>query len=166
MTRIEIAEKIANTMKILQDVKGNDTFTSKEYQQFRKNGLSLQALRDSHFIKVNYFETFTKTVPNSSSDDYMFNNQGQIIMKRDEYKRLPEIAKEALIKTNNGQPLIISCPKEITITGKRYYYIADYDRMADFIQKIYKYLISKREEKEQELAELDSKIAKCQEFFK
>lgn len=166
MTRIEIAEKIADTMKILQSTKGNDTFTAKEYKQFRKNGLSLQTLRDHHFIKVNYSETFTKTVPNFHSHDYMFNNQGQIIMERYEYNRLPEIAKKALIKINNDQPLIINCPKEITITGKRYYYIADYDRMKDSIQDEWEYLIAKKEEKEQELIEINDKIAEFQEFFK
>lgn len=166
MTRIKIAEKIANTMKVLQDAKGNDTFTAKEYQQFRKNGLSLQTLRDRYFITVNYFETFTKTVPNSSSKNYMFNNQGQAIMTIQEYEHLPKIAKEALIKINNDQPLIIERPKEITITGKRYYYIADYDRMAQSIQAEWKYLNSKKEEKEQELMEINDKITKFQEFFK
>lgn len=166
MTRIEIAEKIANTIRILQDAKGNDTFTAKEYQQFRKNGLSLQTLRDRHFIEVNYFETFTKTVPNSSSKTYMFNNQGQAIMTIQEYEHLPKIAKEALIKINNDQPLIIERPKEIIITGKRYYYIANYDRMTNSIQSEWRYLISKKEEKEQELIEINDKIAKFQEIFK
>ena len=166
MTRIESAEKIINTMRILQSEKGNDTFTAKEYQQFKKNGLSLQALRDHHFIEVNYFETFTKIVPNSSSKNYMFNNQGQAIMTIQKYEHLPKIAKEALIKINNDQPLIIGHPKEITITGKRHYYITNYDKMTDFAKREREYFLAKKEEKEQELIEINDKIKKLEEIFK
>ena len=166
MTRIESAKKIANAMRILEKEKGNNAFTAKEYKQFGKNMPSLQTLRDKYLIKVNNSETFTKTIPNSSSECYVYNNKNQIVMKWNEYKNLSKIAQEALIKANEGKAFEIKCPDEITITCKRYYYVADYDEMADFAKRERKYFLAKKEEKEQELIEINNKIEKLEEIFK
>ena len=166
MTRIESAEKITNAMRILEKEKGNEVFTAKEYKQFGKNMPSLQTLRDKYLIKVNNSETFTKTIPNSSSECYVYNNKNQVVMKWNEYKNLSKIAQEALIKANDGEAFEIKCPDEITITCKRYYYVADYDEMADFARRERKYFLAKKEEKEQELIEINNKIEKLEEIFK
>ena len=166
MTRIESAERITNAMRILEKEKGNNAFTAKEYKQFGKNMPSLQTLRDKYLIKVNNSETFTKTIPNSSSECYVYNNKKQVVMKWNEYKNLSKIAQDALIKANDGEAFEIKCPDEITITCKRYYYIADYDEMADFARKERKYFLEKKEEKEQELIEINNKIEKLEEIFK
>ena len=166
MTRIESAEKITNAMRILEKEKGNNAFTAKEYKQFGKNMPSLQTLRDKYLIKVNNSETFTKTIPNSSSECYVYNNKKQVVMKWNEYKNLSKIAQDALIKANDGEAFEIKCPDEITITCKRYYYIADYDEMADFAKRERKYFLAKKEEKEQELIEINNKIEKLEEIFK
>ena len=166
MTRIESAEKIANAMRILEKEKGNKVFTAKEYKQFGKNMPSLQTLRDKYLVKMNNSETFTKTIPNSSSECYVYNNKKQVVMKWNEYKNLSKIAQDALIKANDGEAFEIKCPDEITITCKRYYYIADYDEMADFARIERKYFLTKKEEKEQELIEINNKIEKLEEIFK
>ena len=166
MTRIESAEKIVNAMRILEKEKGSQVFTAKEYKQFGKDISSLQTLRDKRLIKVNSSETFTKTIPNSSSECYVYNNKKQIVMKWNEYKSLSKIAQEALIKANNGEAFEIKCPDEITITCKRYYYVADYDEMADFAKREREYFLTKKEEKEQELIEINNKIEKLEEIFK
>ena len=166
MTRIESAEKITNAMRILEKEKGNNAFTAKEYKQFGKNIPSLQTLRDKRLIKVNSSETFTKNIPNSSSEYYVYNNKNQIVMKFMDYKFLPKPAQEALIKANDGKAFEIKCPDEITITCKRYYYIADYNEMADFVRGEREYFLEKKEEKEQELIEINNKIEKLEEIFK
>lgn len=166
MTRIESAEKITNAMRILEKEKGNNAFTAKEYKQFGKNMPSLQTLRDKRLVKMNNFETFTKTIPNSSSECYVYNNKKQVVMKWNEYKNLSKIAQEALIKANDGEAFEIKCPDEITITCKRYYYVADYDEMADFAKREREYFLTKKEEKEQELIEINNKIEKLEEIFK
>ena len=166
MTRIESAEKITNAMRILEKEKGNNVFTAKEYKQFGKNMPSLQTLRDKYLIKVNNSETFTKTIPNSSSECYVYNNKKQVVMKWNEYKNLSKIAQDALIKANDGEAFEIKCPDEITITCKRYYYVADYDEMADFAKRERGYFLTKKEEKEQELIEINNKIEKLEEIFK
>ena len=166
MTRIESAEKITNAMRILEKEKGNEVFTAKEYKQFGKNMPSLQTLRDKYLVKMNNSETFIKTIPNSSSECYVYNNKKQIVMKWNEYKNLSKIAQEALIKANDGEAFEIKCPDEITITCKRYYYVADYDEMADFARRERKYFLAKKEEKEQELIEINNKIEKLEEIFK
>ena len=166
MTRIESAEKITNAMRILEKEKGNNAFTAKEYKQFGKNMPSLQTLRDKRLIKVNNSETFTKTIPNSSSECYVYNNKKQVVMKWNEYKNLSKIAQDALIKANDGEAFEIKCPDEITITCKRYYYVADYDEMADFTKREREYFLMKKEEKEQELIEINNKIEKLEEIFK
>lgn len=166
MTRIESAEKITNAMRILEKEKGNNAFTAKEYKQFGKNMPSLQTLRDKRLIKVNNSETFTKTIPNSSSECYVYNNKNQVVMKWNEYKNLSKIAQDALIKANDGEAFEIKCPDEITITCKRYYYVADYDEMADFTKREREYFLMKKEEKEQELIEINNKIEKLEEIFK
>ena len=166
MTRIESAEKITNAMRILEKEKGNEIFTAREYKQFGKNMPSLQTLKDKYLIKVNNSETFTKTIPNSSSECYVYNNKNQVVMKWNEYKNLSKIAQEALIKANDGEAFEIKCPDEITITCKRYYYVADYDEMADFAKREREYFLMKKEEKEQELIEINNKIEKLEEIFK
>lgn len=166
MTRIESAEKITNAMRILEKEKGNEVFTAKEYKQFGKNISSLQTLRDKRLIKMNNSETFTKTIPNSSSECYVYNNKKQVVMKWNDYKILPKTAQEALIKANDGEAFEIKCPDEITITCKRYYYVADYDEMADFAKREREYFLMKKEEKEQELIEINNKIEKLEEIFK
>lgn len=166
MTRIESTEKITNAMRILEKEKGNEVFTAKEYKQFGKDISSLQTLRDKYLIKVNNSETFTKTVPNSSSECYVYNNKNQVVMKWNEYKNLSKIAQEALIKANDGKAFEIKCPDEITITCKRYYYVADYDEMADFARREREYFLAKKEEKEQELIDINNKIEKLEEIFK
>lgn len=166
MTRIESAEKITNAMRILEKEKGNNAFTAKEYKQFGKNMPSLQTLRDKRLVKMNNSETFTKTIPNSSSECYVYNNKNQVVMKWNEYKNLSKIAQEALIKANDGEAFEIKCPDEITITCKRYYYVADYDEMADFAKREREYFLAKKEEKEQELIEINNKIEKLEEIFK
>lgn len=166
MTRIESAEKITNAMRILEKEKGNNAFTAKEYKQFGKNMPSLQTLRDKRLIKMNNSETFTKTIPNSSSECYVYNNKKQVVMKWNEYKNLSKIAQDALIKANDGEAFEIKCPDEITITCKRYYYVADYDEMADFAKRERGYFLTKKEEKEQELIEINNKIEKLEEIFK
>ena len=166
MTRIESAEKITNAMRILEKEKGNEVFTAREYKQFGKNMPSLQTLRDKYLIKVNNSETFTKTIPNSSSECYVYNNKKQVVMKWNDYKILPKTAQEALIKSNDGEAFEIKCPDEITITCKRYYYVADYDEMADFAKREREYFLTKKEEKEQELIEINNKIEKLEEIFK
>ena len=87
-------------------------------------------------------------------------------MKWNEYKNLSKIVQEALIKTNDGEAFEIKCPDEITITCKRYYYVADYDEMADFAKREREYFLTKKEEKEQELIEINNKIEKLEEIFK
>lgn len=166
MTRIESAEKIVNAMRILKKEKGNKVFTAKEYKQFGKDISSLQTLRDKRLIKVNNSETFVKNIPNSSSECYIYNNKQQVVMKWMDYKNLSKIAQEALIKANDGEAFEIKCPDEITITCKRYYYIADYDEMADFAKREREYFLAKKEEKEQELIEINNKIEKLEEIFK
>ena len=166
MTRIESAEKITNAMRILEKEKGNKAFTAREYKHFGKDMPSLQTLRDKYLIKVNNSETFTKTIPNSSSECYVYNNKKQVVMKWNDYKILPKIAQEALIKANDGEAFEIKCPDEIAITCKRYYYIADYDEMADFARREREYFLEKKEEKEQELIEINNKIEKLEEIFK
>ena len=166
MTRIESAEKITNAMKVLKKEKGNEVFTAREYKQFGKNMPSLQTLRDKRLVKMNNSETFTKTIPNSSSECYVYNNKKQVVMKWNEYKSLSKIAQEALIKANDGEVFEIKCPDEITITCKRYYYIADYDEMADFAKREREYFLMKKEEKEQELIDINNKIEKLEEIFK
>ena len=166
MTRIESAEKITNAMRILEKEKGNNAFTAKEYKQFGKNMPSLQTLRDKRLVKMNNSETFTKTIPNSSSECYVYNNKNQAIMKWADYKFLPKPAQEALIKANDGKAFEIKYPDEITISCKRYYYVADYDEMADFAKREREYFLTKKEEKEQELIEINNKIEKLEEIFK
>ena len=166
MTRIESAEKITNAMRILEKEKGNKVFTAKEYKQFGKDMPSLQTLRDKRLVKMNNSETFTKTIPNSSSECYVYNNKKQVVMKWNEYKSLSKIAQEALIKANDGEAFEIKCPDEITITCKRYYYVADYDEMAVFARIERKYFLTKKEEKEQELIDINNKIEKLEEIFK
>ena len=166
MTRIESAEKITNAMKVLKKEKGNEVFTAREYKQFGKNMPSLQTLRDKRLVKMNNSETFTKTIPNSSSECYVYNNKKQVVMKWNEYKNLSKIAQEALIKANDGEAFEIKCPDEIIITCKRYYYVADYDEMADFAKREREYFLAKKEEKEQELIEINNKIEKLEEIFK
>ena len=166
MTRIESAEKITNAMRILEKEKGNEVFTAREYKHFGKDMPSLQTLRDKRLIKVNNSETFTKTIPNSSSECYAYNNKNQVVMKWNEYKNLSKIAQEALIKANDGKAFEIKCPDEITITCKRYYYVADYDEMADFAKREREYFLMKKEEKEQELIDINNKIEKLEEIFK
>ena len=166
MTRIESAEKITNAMRILEKEKGNEVFTAREYKQFGKNIPSLQTLRDKRLVKMNNSETFAKTIPNSSSECYVYNNKKQVVMKWNEYKNLSKIAQEALIKANDGEAFEIKCPDEITITCKRYYYVADYDEMADFVRGEREYFLEKKEEKEQELIEINDKIEKLEEIFK
>lgn len=166
MTRIESAEKITNAMRILEKEKGSQVFTAKEYKHFGKDMPSLQTLRNKRLIKMNNSETFTKTIPNSSSECYVYNNKKQVVMKWNEYKNLSKIAQEALIKANDGEAFEIKCPEEITITCKRYYYVADYDEMADFAKREREYFLMKKEEKEQELVEINNKIEKLEEIFK
>ena len=166
MTRIESAEKITNAMRILEKEKGSKAFTAKEYKHFGKDMPSLQTLRDKRLIKVNNSETFEKNIPNSSSECYVYNNKKQVVMKWNEYKNLSKIAQEALIKANDGKAFEIKCPDEITITCKRYYYVADYDEMANFTRIERKYFLAKKEEKEQELIEINNKIEKLEEIFK
>lgn len=166
MTRIESAEKITNAMKVLKKEKGNEVFTAREYKQFGKNMPSLQTLRDKRLVKMNNSETFTKTIPNSSSECYVYNNKKQVVMKLMDYRNLSKIAQEALIKANDGEAFEIKCPDEITITCKRYYYIADYDEMADFAKREREYFLTKKEEKEQELIDINNKIEKLEEIFK
>ena len=166
MTRIESAEKITNAMKVLKKEKGNEVFTAREYKQFGKNMPSLQTLRDKYLVKMNNSETFTKTIPNSSSECYVYNNKTQVVMKWNEYKNLSKIAQDALIKANDGEAFEIKCPDEITITCKRYYYVADYDEMADFAKREREYFLTKKEEKEQELIDINNKIEKLEEIFK
>ena len=166
MTRIESAEKITNAMKVLKKEKGNEAFTAREYKQLGKDMPSLQTLRDKYLIKVNSFETFTKNIPNSSSECYVYNNKNQVVMKLMDYKNLSKIAQEALIKANDGEAFEIKCPDEITISCKRYYYVADYDEMADFAKRERKYFLMKKEEKEQELIDINNKIEKLEEIFK
>lgn len=166
MTRIESAEKITNAMRILEKEKGNEVFTAKEYKHFGKDMPSLQTLRNKRLVKMNNSETFTKTIPNSSSECYVYNNKKQVVMKWADYKILPKIAQEALIKSNGGEVFEIKCPDEITITCKRYYYVADYDEMADFAKREREYFLTKKEEKEQELIEINNKIEKLEEIFK
>lgn len=166
MTRIESAEKITNAMRILEKEKGNKAFTAREYKQLGKDIPSLQTLRDKRLIKVNNSETFTKNIPNSSSECYIYNNKHQAVMKWRDYEILPKIAQEALVKANNGEAFEIKCPDEITITCKRYYYAADYDEMADFAKREREYFLTKKEEKEQELIEINNKIEKLEEIFK
>ena len=166
MTRIESAEKITNAMRILEKEKGEKVFTAKEYKQFGKDISSLQTLRDKRLIKVNNSETFTKTIPNSSSECYVYNNKNKVVMKWNEYKNLSKIAQEALIKSNDGEAFEIKCPDEINISCKRYYYVADYDEMADFAKREREYFLTKKEEKEQELIEINNKIEKLEEIFK
>ena len=166
MTRIESAEKITNAMRILEKEKGNEAFTAREYKHFGKDMPSLQTLRDKYLVKVNNFETFTKTIPNSSSECYVYNNKKQVVMKLMDYKNLSKIAQEALIKANDGEAFEIKCPDEITITCKRYYYVADYDEMADFAKRERGYFLTKKEEKEQELIDINNKIEKLEEIFK
>ena len=166
MTRIESAEKITNAMRILEKEKGNEAFTAREYKQVGKNISSLQTLRDKRLVKMNNSETFTKTIPNSSSECYVYNNKNQVVMKWTDYKILPKIAQEALIKSNGGEAFAIKCPDEITISCKRYYYVADYDEMADFARREREYFLAKKEEKEQELIEINNKIEKLEEIFK
>lgn len=166
MTRIESAENITNAMRILEKEKGNEVFTAKEYKHFGKDMPSLQTLRNKRLIKVNSSETFEKNIPNSSSESYVYNNKKQVVMKWNDYKFLPKTALEALIKLNDGEAFEIKCPDEITITCKRYYYIADYDEMADFAKREREYFLTKKEEKEQELVEINNKIEKLEEIFK
>ena len=166
MTRIESAEKIANAMRILEKEKGSQVFTAKEYKHFGKDMPSLQTLRDKHLIKVNNSETFVKNIPNSSSECYIYNNKKQVVMKWADYKNLSKIAQEALIKANDGEAFEIKCPDEIAITCKRYYYVADYDEMANFAKIERKYFLTKKEEKEQELIDINNKIEKLEEIFK
>ena len=166
MTRIESAEKITNAMRILEEEKGNEVFTAREYKHFGKDMPSLQTLRDKRLIKVNNSETFTKTIPNSSSECYVYNNKNQVVMKWMDYKNLSKIAQEALIKANDGKAFEIKCPDEITITCKRYYYVAHYDEMADFAKREREYFLTKKEEKEQELIDINNKIEKLEEIFK
>ena len=87
-------------------------------------------------------------------------------MKLMDYKSLSKIAQEALIKANDGEAFEIKCPDEITITCKRYYYVADYDEMADFVKRERGYFLMKKEEKEQELIDINNKIEKLEEIFK
>ena len=166
MTRIESAEKITNAMRILEKEKGNNAFTAKEYKQFGKNISSLQTLRDKRLVKMNNSETFVKNIPNSSSECYIYNNKKQVVMKWADYKNLSKIAQEALIKANDGEAFEIKCPDEIAITCKRYYYVADYDEMVDFAKREREYFLAKKEEKEQELIEINNKIEKLEEIFK
>ena len=166
MTRIESAEKITNAMKVLKKEKENKIFTAREYKQLGKDMPSLQTLRDKRLIKVNSSETFTKNIPNSSSECYIYNNKKQIVKKFMNYKNLSIIAQEALIKANDGEAFEIKCPDEIAITCKRYYYVADYDEMADFAKREREYFLTKKEEKEQELIDINNKIEKLEEIFK
>ena len=166
MTRIESAEKITNAMKILEKETGNKVFTAKEYKHFGKDMPSLQTLRNKRLIKMNNSETFTKNIPNSSSECYVYNNKKQVVMKWNDYKILPKTAQEALIKANDGETFEIKCPDEIAITCKRYYYIADYDEMAEFAKREREYFLTKKEEKEQELIDINNKIEKLEEIFK
>ncbi len=166
MTALEIDARITNAMKILKTKKGKNTFTAKEYEQFGGNKLSLQALRDKSLVKIDHYETFVKTIPNSSSECYIYNSKNQIVMKWKAYMWLPRIAQEALIKSNDGEPFEIKCPEEITISCKRYYYVADYDEMVNYKKKEMKYFLAKKEKKEQELIEINNKIEKLEEIFK
>ena len=153
-------------MRILEKEKRNEAFTAREYKQLGKDMPSLQTLRDKRLIKLNSSETFIKTIPNSSSECYVYNNKKQVVMKLMDYKSLSKIAQEALIKANDGEAFEIKCPDEITITCKRYYYIADYDEVADFAKREIGYFLTKKEEKEQELIDINNKIEKLEEIFK
>ena len=166
MKKIERKEKITKKKKKKKKEKGKKVFTAKEYKQFGKDMPSLQTLRDKRLIKVNSSETFTKNIPNSSSECYVYNNKKQVVMKWNEYRNLSKIAQEALIKANDGEAFEIKCPDEITITCKRYYYVADYDEMADFAKREREYFLTKKEEKEQELIDINNKIEKLEEIFK
>lgn len=165
MTRIESTERIANAMKILEQEKGNKVFTAKEYEQFRKDMPCLETLKENNLVKLDHYETFVKTIPNSSSECYLYNNKNQIVIKWKEYMWLPRIAQEALIKSNDGEPFEIKCPEEISISCKRYYYVADYDEMAHYEKREREYFLAKKEKKEQELIEINNKIEKLEEIF-
>ena len=166
MTRIESAEKITTAMRILEKEKGNKVFTAREYKHFGKDMPSLQTLRNKRLVKMNNSETFVKNIPNSSSECYVYNNKNQVVMKWMDYKNLSKIAQEALIKANDGEAFEIKCPDEIAIICKRYYYIVDYDELADFARREREYFLEKKEEKEQELIEINNKIKKLEEIFK
>lgn len=142
---------------------GDRQFTSAEYNQFvkRAGGTTIETLRNDGLVNVARIEKFTKEVP---LDDWgtkvmwVFGYDGSKLMPKSDFDKLPDTAKKAMVRLNNGLPFEFEHSDTKLIECDRYYHTINHEkvnRLANLARLRVKDTLA---DKEKELAKLIAEV--------
>lgn len=142
---------------------GDRQFTTAEYNQFIKTpgGTTLETLRHDGLVSVARVEKFTKEVPLGyweSSVMWVFSYDGSKLMPKSDFDKLPDAAKKAMVKLNNGLPFEFEDSNTKVIECDRYYHIINREKVDRLAKQAYRHVLDAFEEKQKELVKLTVEV--------
>lgn len=160
-----VLEGAAQVVKLF----GNGSFTPDKYDAARGKGRSVaETLFNHNIIKVvGKAPVYVTCGPNPrKTTPYVTNRAGELLMKYEEYRKLPLAAKEAIIAANGGEELGIHYDRnDITICYQDTYAF-NASGYQEYLQKVYTNLLFQIESKKQEILKMEDCFGKITEALK
>lgn len=152
-----------NAARAIISTFGDRQFTTAEYNQFIKTagGTTLVTLRNDGLVDVARVEKFQKEAPLSyweSSIVWVFGHDGSKLMPKSEFDKLPDVAKQAMVKLNNGLPFEFEGSNTKLIECDRYYHIINREKVDRLAKQAYRHVREALERKEKELLKLVAEV--------
>lgn len=147
---------------------GDKPFTSDKYDAARGKGRSkAETLFNHNIIKVvgkapvyvTYGPKCGKPIP------YVTNQAGELLMRYNEYRKLPIIAKEALIAANGGEELGIYYDRNDISICSQDTYAFNASGYQEYLQEVSANLLSQIESKKQEVLKMEDCFGKVVKAF-
>lgn len=159
-----VLEGAAQVVKLF----GDKPFTSDKYDAARGKGRSkAETLFNHNIIKVvgkapvyiTYGPKCGKPIP------YVTNQVGELLMRYNEYRELPIIAKEALIAANGGEELGIHYDRNDISICSQDTYAFNASGYQEYLQEVSANLLSQIESKKQEVLKMEDCFSKVVKAF-
>ena len=159
-----ILEGAAQVLKLF----GNEPFTFDKYNAARGKGRAVaETLSNHNIIKVvGKAPVYDTNGPRCRQiAPYVTNRAGELLMKYEEYRKLPVAAKEALVVANGGEELGIHYDRcDITILYRETYAF-NASGYQEYLQEVYTNLLFQIESKKQEVLKMEDCFGKVVEAF-
>lgn len=153
--------KELNAARAIISTFGDRQFTTAEYNQFIKTpgGTTLELLRNDGIVSVARVEKFQKEVPNYwGSVVWVFGYDGSKLMPKSDFDKLPDVAKQAMVKLNNGLPFEFEDSDTKMIECDRYYHIINHEKFNRLANQAYRHVRDVLATKEKELSKLRTEV--------
>lgn len=159
-----VLEGAAQVVKLF----GNEPFTPDKYDAARGKGRSKAETLFNHNIikavgKAPVYVTYAPKCRETVS--YVTNRAGELLMKYEEYRKLPLAAKEAIIAANGGEELGLRYDRSDITICYRDTYAFNASGYQEYLQEVYTNLLSQIESKRQEILKMKDCLDKVVEAF-